>query len=72
MAIKSMLIILLSVAASFSQARDQTSLHDSYFSGQSTKPAKVIMAFHSALKSGDGKTVRSLLDDKVMIFEGAQ
>jgi ketosteroid isomerase-like protein len=41
-----------------------------FFVNTDTVPAKVVKAFHLALKSGDKAKARSLLADDVLIFEG--
>ena len=43
---------------------------DALFSGLNNEAAKTVIAFHSALNSGDEQKTRILLDDAVIIFEG--
>ncbi len=40
------------------------------FSGLETSAGKAVLAFQTALETGDAKTARSLLADDVLIFEG--
>lgn len=40
------------------------------FSGLQTSAGKAVLAFQTALETGDAKTARSLLADDVLIFEG--
>lgn len=40
------------------------------FSGLQTYAGKTVLAFQTALETGDAKTARSLLADDVLIFEG--
>jgi len=41
-------------------------------SGLETEAAKVVMTFHNALRTGDGRLARSQLADQVTIFEGGR
>lgn len=41
-------------------------------SGLETEAAKVVISFHNALRTGDGRLARSLLADQVTIFEGGR
>lgn len=42
----------------------------SFTRGLNTDAARTVIAFNDALKAGDSKKARSLLDDKVLIYEG--
>jgi ketosteroid isomerase-like protein len=65
-----MLVLTLSSTAAFAHERKEKQLKSSMFSGLQTEAAKAVIAFNTALTTGDVKTARNLLADDVLILEG--
>ena len=73
--LKHLTIIVFLVSVSSVQAHNepqQSSLKSERFTGTESEAYQVIRSFHQALKSKDKKLARSLLLDKVVIFEGGK
>jgi ketosteroid isomerase-like protein len=68
------LLLLLGVCFSSTAMSHGDEKHEDkqiMFTGTDTEAAKVVVAFHKALESGDAVKARSLLADDVLIMEGS-
>ena len=68
------LLLLLGVcfsSSAFSHGDEKHEDKQIMFTGTDTEAAKVVVAFHKALESGDAAKARSLLADNVLIIEGS-
>jgi len=72
MKIIKIILSLLVTTSLLANAHGDKSKEQGLFKGADTPAAKVVVAFHLALKTGDKKTVRSLLADDVTIYEGGR
>ncbi len=65
------LLFIMPVIMSFAASAHEKEHHEKgMFSGLDTPAAKLVIAFHHALNTGDKITAKSLLADDVTIYEG--
>ena len=65
------LLFIMPVIMSFAASAHEKEHHEKgMFSGLDTPAAKIVIAFHHALNTGDKITAKSLLADDVTIYEG--
>jgi ketosteroid isomerase-like protein len=67
------LLLLLSnfqIYGVLAHEQEKSNTYAEHFSGLDSEPAQLVTDFHRALQTGDAITVRKLLDEEVLIFEG--
>jgi ketosteroid isomerase-like protein len=55
---------------SYAHGKERSDTNPEYFSGLDNEVAEVVDTFHHALKNGDESTIKKILADDVIIFEG--
>ncbi|GEA11037.1 nuclear transport factor 2 family protein [Alteromonas sp. KUL49] len=65
-----LIVVMLTALSLTAFAHENKESEQGLFIGVDTPPAIVVLAFHTALETGDVEKARALLADKLTVFEG--